>query len=131
MDLAEVYVCRLYGVAKFKKVNEARYFIFLSKNNKNISVDLSLLPPCQSVLRLHLSRAIYISNLWKQSLTAQVQSADISEFGWDLDGAITWVEQTFPAEVESIMDELEKIPDTDDDLVLISHESDVDSDQEC
>ena len=29
------------------------------------------------------------------------------------------------------MDELEKIPDTDDDLVLISHESDVDSDHEC
>ena len=78
---------------------------------------------------LPLSRAIYLSNLWKQS--AQVHSPDISEFGWHPDGAIAWVEQCFPAEVESIMDELEKSEDTDDDLVLISHESDVDSDQEC
>ena len=121
MELAEIFVCRLYGLGKFKKVNEARYYIFVAKNNMNISVDLSLLPPCQSVLRLHLSRAIYIANLWKQSLTAQVHSPDISEFGWHPDGAIVWVEEVFPAEVEEIMDELDGIG---------SYESDVDSEQE-
>ena len=126
MELAELYVCRLYGVTKFKRVNEARYFIFHTKESKNISVDLSLLPPCKSVLYLHLSRAIYIANLWKQSLTAMVGLPEISEFGWNPDGSIVWVEECFPAEVEDIMDDLFSNTDNND----ISYESDVDSEQE-
>ena len=70
------------------------------------------------------------SLLWKQSLTTQIHSPDISDFGWHPDGAIAWVDQCFPIEIESIMDELDKVQDADDDLAVISHESDVDSDQE-
>ena len=44
--------------------------------------------------------------------------------------SIAWVDQCFPIEIESIMDELDKVQDTDDNLAVISHESDVDSDQE-
>ena len=91
-------------------------------------MDLSLLLPCKSVLYLHLSRAIYIANLWKQSLTSMVGLPEISEFGWNPDGSIIWVEECFPAEVEDIMDDLFSYCDTDD--YDISYESDVDSEQE-
>ena len=39
---------------------------------------------------------------------------EISEFGWNPDGSIIWVEECFPAEVEDIMDDLFSYRDTDD-----------------
>ena len=59
-EILEEYVCFLYGSRK-RKVNEVRYEIFHRKySNENKIVDLSLQPPCQSVLKLHSSRANFI-----------------------------------------------------------------------
>ena len=67
----EEYVCALYG-SKKKKVDEVRYDIFYKKySNENKTVDMSILPPCQSVLKLLVLRACYVSAMWKKSVEAK------------------------------------------------------------
>ena len=60
----EEYTALLYGV-KSKSINEARWKIFEKKHKRhNKIIDLSLLPPCKSVLRLHSKRANAVAYLW-------------------------------------------------------------------
>ena len=59
----EEYVCYLYGFRK-KDINYVRYELFqrtYSRNNKII--DLSLLPPCQSMLKLHTSKENVVAEM--------------------------------------------------------------------
>jgi hypothetical protein len=57
-------VCFLYG-QKMKSVNEARWSMFHSKYiRENKITDLSVLPPCESVLKLHTMRANTIAYVW-------------------------------------------------------------------
>ena len=71
------------------------------KNSK--VVDISLLPPCKSVLLLHMKRANYVAKIWKSSLISWVDFGDITEHGWLPDGSTFWVEDVFPREVEEIL----------------------------
>ena len=62
----EEFTCVIYGLRNEKSINKARSKLF----EKNFSrqeeiIDLSLLPPCQSVLFLHYKRANYVSKLWR------------------------------------------------------------------
>ena len=52
-----------------------------------------------------LSRSLYIARFWKKSLTPLIHLPDIEEYGWFADGRITWVIESYPKEVEEIMDD--------------------------
>ena len=72
-------------------------------DNEEKTVDMSTLPPCQSVLRLHCERAHFLAALWKRATISQLQNPDPSHYGWNQDKTIMWVDEVFPAEVESIL----------------------------
>ena len=67
------------------------------------SIDMPLLPPCKSVLLLHMKRVNYVAKIWKSSLTSWLESNDITEHGWLPDGSTIWVDDIFPCEVEEIL----------------------------
>ena len=76
----EEYVCCLYGV-RGKNVDSVRYKLFTKKNQREHKVcDLSVLPPCRSVLYQHTLRANTISMIWKSSAIPVVDMPDISDW---------------------------------------------------
>ena len=54
-------------------------------------VDLSTLPPCQSVLKLHAMRANAVAHLWKKTLTPNFSTSLTDYCGWDTNGDIVWI----------------------------------------
>ena len=90
------YVCKLYGFSN-ANVNRVRFKIFEKKYQKdNKIVDISLLPPCCSTLRLHILRANTIAYFWKQSQNAIMDVPDITTNGWIDYNEIKGVESVFP-----------------------------------
>ena len=103
-NVLQSFVVRLYGIRKNINVNEARYKIFSRKlENEEKTIDMSVLPPCESVLRLHCERANYLAAIWKNATTSQPEFPDTVHHGWNTDKSITWVVAIFPDEVESIL----------------------------
>ena len=100
----EEYTALLYGV-KSKSINEARWKIFENKKHKrhNKIIDLSLLPPCKSVLRLHSKRGNAVAYLWRNASNPTIEFPSLTENGWTTTGDIEWIEEPFPAEVEELM----------------------------
>ena len=101
----EDYVCRMYGVKKgITTVDEARMDIFTKKHSmENKVIDLSLLPPCKSSLYLHLLRANFVSNMWKQTSDPMITLPEISTNGWFDTGDIQWITDEFPEEVTDVL----------------------------
>ena len=94
----------LYGYPRERSINKVRTELFEKKYMKNDKViDMALLPPCKSVLLLHMKRANYVAKIWKSSLTSWLESDDITEHGWLPDGSTIWVDDIFPCEVEEIL----------------------------
>ena len=91
-------------MAKASDVNDARYRLFKKKfDNEEKTVDMSVLPPCKTVLRLHCDRAQYLAALWKRATTAEVSYPNPAYYGWNLDKSIMWVDEVFPEEVQLIL----------------------------
>ena len=65
--------------------------------------DLSVMPPCRSVLRLHTHRANYVAKIWKLTMENQVNCPDITQHGWNEDGRIKWIENVFPEDIEEVL----------------------------
>ena len=60
----EEFVCHLYGFRE-KDTNTIRYQIFTKKNKQERKVvDLSVLPPCKSVLYYHKILSFFMTQLW-------------------------------------------------------------------
>ena len=59
-DVLEKFVCALYKHEKFTKVSELRWFLY-----SNCEAQAESLPPTNGALYLHISRAHYVSMLWK------------------------------------------------------------------
>ena len=74
-----------------KDVDQASKNIFWRtlKMKKQV-IDLSLLPPCKKSLLLHVSRANYISNIWRQSSTAVTRLDEPQNHGWNDDYTLRW-----------------------------------------
>ena len=88
LPIVEHYVCRLYST-KFKQVNKARYHLFNNKLTRSKAVvDIATLPPCQSVLKLHLLRAAYVAHSWNISKVTMVPEHCIIKYGWNTDDGI-------------------------------------------
>ena len=96
----EKFVCKLYGYNK-RDVSKVRKKIFDKKcKQEGIITDLSVMPPCKSVLRLHTN---YVAKIWKSSMENEVDCPDITRHGWNEDGSIKWVESIFPEDIEEIL----------------------------
>ena len=121
----EKYVCELYGKKRDVSVNEARYKVFKeSYEKKNIIPDMSLLPPCQETLKLHCSRACFVSKLWRLTNHNQVNAPSPAGHGWNDDMSVLWIKEAFPEDVELLVTESqEELDDFDN----ISWESNSDS----
>jgi hypothetical protein len=101
----EQFVCGMYGDSA-SDVNYLRHKLFMSrydcKSETESSsfkaldgVDLSMLPPCRSTLRLHILRANYVSLIWKSSHQPFPNIPSPIGLGWQLsEGAIAiqWTE---------------------------------------
>lgn len=114
-EALEEYVCYLYG-SKKRKVNEVRHQMFQRKYaNENKIVDLASLPPCQSVLKLHTSRANFVSKLWKSAGDHQLQLPNLPVHSWTDRCEIVWMHKAFPENIEELLLEqnLEEIEDDD------------------
>ena len=124
----ELFVCKLFS-SKKKQVNEVRLEIFMEKHTlQNKLIYLSVLPPCQSSLLLHMDRANYVAAMWKRTMHATLDSPEITNHGWNIDGSINWVVDTFPENIiDMILDYQEE---NNDDSDIETYESDTDSDLE-
>ncbi|CAB4016498.1 Hypothetical predicted protein [Paramuricea clavata] len=112
-DLLEEFVCFAYGYRR-KSVNFVRHQMFRAKYKKHSKiVDLSLSPPCQSVLKLHGRRANFVAKIWKSSDESKLQIPEISHHGWKSTGEIKWLVREFPDDVEELLlnPELDKLDD--------------------
>ena len=125
----EKFVCHLYS-SKRSNVNQARFKIFEKKHLKSKQVaDLSLIPPCQRTLMLHLQRANYVAKIWKSTGTAMVDLQSPTQHGWTEDWDILWTDEMFP---ENMTDYVVSNEDDDEDDFEDDIEGDVfdDSDGE-
>ena len=113
-EKAEMFVCRIYGHKRIKKVNDLRSVLFWAKLRKKGKVpDLSSLPPCSSSLKKHTSRAHYVAKIWKQATLPLQQIDSFVNYGWSEDGSIDWIDKAFPEELESLFAE-KKVEPSDD-----------------
>ena len=119
LERAESFVCQIYREKQHTSVNEARYELFKRKLIKNKTVSLSRIPPCKSVLRLHLQRSAYVAYLWRRSEQNQIDLPSIDAYGWFLDGNIVWTEgEIFPTTVAKYIESEEEFiyEDENDDI---------------
>ena len=65
--------------------------------------DISVLPPCQSVLKLHARRANYVACIWKNSLKPILDPPSILENGWLDDNSAQWIDIAFPDSITDIL----------------------------
>ena len=85
-------------------VNAVKTKLFEKKYAKKGKVsDMSLLPPYNSELILHIKRANYVAKVWKSSSTNRLDPGDISENGWLPDGSTYRVDDIFPHDVEETL----------------------------
>ena len=102
-SLGTLYLCLIW-LPKREIDKRSENEAFKKKYMKNGKViNMALLPPCKSVLLLHMKRANYVAKIWKSSLTSWLESDDITEHGWLPDGSTIWVDDIFPCEVEEIL----------------------------
>ena len=103
-DVLQSFVLKLYGTKRAMTVDEARYKIFKKKyDNEEKTVDMSVLPPCESVLRLHCERANYLAAIWRRASISLPLVPDAVHYGWNSDKSIMWVNDIFPEEVDTIL----------------------------
>ena len=87
LSILEEFVCHMYGY-KENKINNVRTKMFKKKYAQRNIPDLSILPPCQSVLQLHSTRVNFVTCLWRKSLQPMIDVPPIYEHGWLNDGEI-------------------------------------------
>ena len=122
-NVLQEFVTELYGIGRAAGVNAARYKIFSRKfANEEKTVDMSALPPCESVLRLHCQRANYLAGIWKRSVISQSSIPSSVYHGWNPDKSLTWCTEIFPEEVESILMDTRYDPDDGNDAQCESDE---------
>ena len=131
LDWMESFICQVYNEKDYTSVNEARYSIFKKQLAKNKTVSLSKIPPCRSVLKLHLERSAYIAYLWKRSQEPQIELFPIEKYGWFQDGQIVWTEEEiFPATISKYMsEENETVLYDDEEDDIFSEEDSVGDDE--
>jgi hypothetical protein len=90
----EEFVCILYGRKNLKKVDNARFAMFLQNYApkkiedpmaKIKGINPSSMPPCKAVLANKIKRANYVASVWKNAGLVQPCTLSPEESGWILD----------------------------------------------
>ena len=80
--------------------------VALSKKHakENKVIDLSALPPCCNVLRIHSERTNFVAKVWISSMKNNIDKESFANHGWDKHGdqAIWWIDQAFPDDISGI-----------------------------
>ena len=92
----ERFVCLLYSGKSCTNINKLRSIIFCQKFSSGKSMDLTLFPPCQDNLNLHIDWSCYIANLYSESIQLEMLLDSPSMHGWDDKGKAIWYEMYFP-----------------------------------
>ena len=92
-DVLEEFVCDLYGKkGRLSSVNLLRYQLHCAKGG---NVEPELLPPCQSSLKLHVSRSNYQAAIWRRAIVALPDTPSPHGQGWEVttqgDISIKWL----------------------------------------
>ena len=112
----ETFACFLYGEKKIEHVNEARSAIFWRKMNKeHKAVDLSLLPPCSSSLRKHVTLANYVARLRRMAQYPIMALEDPQFHGWLSSLNIDWISEAYPDDVAKLVVERDEGSDKESD----------------
>ena len=77
------FMCNLYG-KKCTSVDSLRYELHCPKGGK---IEPEALPPCQSSLRLHLSRANYQAAIWRRATEACPDIPSLHGHGWSVNSS--------------------------------------------
>eukprot|EP00794_Sanderia_malayensis_P008687 gene8687-biopygen6960 len=111
----EKFVCTFYGNQKISSVNELRYSIVWQKfeREKKI-VDLSLSPPCQANLKLHIMRANYVASIFRNANRLILDLEDPSSNGWDERSRVVWSGICYPDDVCELLVNYEENEDRSD-----------------
>lgn len=133
-DDLEAFTCLLYGARSgIKDINKLRYTMFMTRftpKNQLLSsesgIDLSLLPPCRSSLRMHVVRANYQALIWNQANWAYPElPKPYNGHGWVLQGdklGYQWTEEDemLPEElVDLVLEQDDDEEEEDDDYYNI------------
>ena len=95
---------KLSSASKAKEVNNARAELFHKKfTSGKKAIDLSALPPCFSVFKLHCQRANMVAAIWRRCGNVIVDQANINSHGWCENGNIVWVKDVFPNNMSNIL----------------------------
>ena len=133
MVLLEEFICHLYG-QKSKDINNTRHILFQKKVTKGKKApDMALLPPCRSTFSLHVRRAVFVANMWRNTPTSWLDLPDITGFGWEVDGTPIWIDEAFPDDVAELLfdeEDDEEEDDFDDDSDDESSGSEDDDDED-
>ena len=99
----EEYVYYICG-KKTKKVNDVRNALFQEKLRKGGKIiDLSLLPPYQKVLYLHIRRANMIARIWKTCKIPISPQLNPEDHGFNNDYHQKWCDVVFPNDVTELI----------------------------
>ena len=79
-SMLEEFTWYLYGY-KQNNISEVSRLFSKKYGNEHKVVDLSLLTPCQSVLKLHAERPNIVSMKWRKSLQPIINIPNLSEYG--------------------------------------------------
>ena len=86
-------------------------------------IDLSLLPPCKSVLLLHTKRLNFLAKICRCSNEAQLQIPGIKMHGWDANCKIKLLEKEFPDNIQDLFFD-SNFDETDTDIMGRDEETD-------
>ena len=115
-DDLEEFVCLLYGPRRLKiqKVKDMRHRLYKKKFEvTNEVIDLSLLPPCLDSLTLHSFRSSYVTMRYRLSKQPNITEPIMTNHGWSTDGHIKWVKKVYPAEVEFLIVNEDRVKEAD------------------
>ena len=70
---------------------------------KRIS-DLTLLPPCKENLKLHISRANDVANMYVNAIKLHMCVDDPTYHGWKQDGTVQWKDDCFLENIDNVLE---------------------------
>ena len=96
LNLPEEFVCHFCG-SECVSLNYDRSKIVHQKvSHRKKSRDISLLPLCHSVFKLHATRTLHAAKIWRSTPTAWRDLQDITILGREAHSTPIWIAEGFP-----------------------------------
>ena len=79
------------------------HYVWKKSKKESEITDISLLPPCRSVLLLHTLRLDLVAYIWSLSCQANVFIDSHEPLGWYNDLSIRWCDEHFPIDCKELL----------------------------